>query len=355
MAKKEQLLRLVHIVKALEKAPEGRLSYQELYNYLKQKHEDKDCEKFSFSEKTFQRDRHLLEDIFMIYIAPNGKGRWVIDFFAPWLDRKYPNPAEPGELRYCATVAGKDVWVKDARAFVIIDGARVYDFDPDSYKPEEIVRPLARTFIPARVTDNPHLVNTGYMATLQALPEPLRSQMLHGDFSAGIAYRIIENLVFTADFRQPLNMYNPKKSERWSIAAGTEVNITDFFALQAGILLKGTNPKISFGSSLAWKKLSFNATYSLDLTSSLNPINKLSLAVKMDFGDGGRKVLQNRADKLYIEGIDYYTQGEFEKAIEKWKEVLVLFPRFDPAKQGITTAQNSIALRKKIRDVQKLY
>ena len=73
MAKKEQLLRLVHIVKALEKAPEGGLSYQELYDYLKQKHEDKDCEKFSFSEKTFQRDRHLLEDIFMIYIAPNGK------------------------------------------------------------------------------------------------------------------------------------------------------------------------------------------------------------------------------------------------------------------------------------------
>ena len=79
MAKKEQLLRLVHIVKALEKAPEGGLSYQELYDYLKQKHEDKDCEKFSFSEKTFQRDRHLLEDIFMIYIAPNGKGRWVIE------------------------------------------------------------------------------------------------------------------------------------------------------------------------------------------------------------------------------------------------------------------------------------
>ena len=63
----------------------------------------------------------------------------------------------------------------------------------------------------------------------------------------------------------------------------------------------------------------------------------------------------HKGDKLYIEGIDYYTQGEFEKAIEKWKEVLVLFPRFDPAKQGITTAQNSIALRKKIRDVQKLY
>ena len=38
MAKKEQLLRLVHIVKALEKAPEEGLSYQELYDYLKQNH-----------------------------------------------------------------------------------------------------------------------------------------------------------------------------------------------------------------------------------------------------------------------------------------------------------------------------
>ena len=113
-------------------------------------------------------------------------GRWVIDFFAPWLDRKFPNPARAGELRYCAMVGGKDVWVDDGRAFVIADGARLYDFDPDDFRPEEVVRPLARTFIPARVTDNPHLVNTGYMATLQALPEPLRSQMLDGDFSAGM-------------------------------------------------------------------------------------------------------------------------------------------------------------------------
>ena len=81
MAKKEQLLRLVYIVKALERAPEEGLSYRELYDYLKQKHEDKDCEedKFTFSEKTFQRDRHLLEDIFMIYIVRSGRDRWVIE------------------------------------------------------------------------------------------------------------------------------------------------------------------------------------------------------------------------------------------------------------------------------------
>jgi hypothetical protein len=44
---------------------------------------------------------------------------------------------------------------------------------------------LSRTFIPARLDDNPYLRETGYRASLQSLPEPLRSQLLNGDFSAG--------------------------------------------------------------------------------------------------------------------------------------------------------------------------
>ena len=50
----------------------------------------------------------------------------------------------------------------------------------------EIITPKSRTFIPSRVTDNPILLATGYMSQLQALPEPLRSQMLNGDFRAGL-------------------------------------------------------------------------------------------------------------------------------------------------------------------------
>jgi hypothetical protein len=49
----------------------------------------------------------------------------------------------------------------------------------------EIIRPLSRTFIPSRVQDNPFLMEAGYEAQLQALPEPLRSQFLKGDFLAG--------------------------------------------------------------------------------------------------------------------------------------------------------------------------
>lgn len=122
------------------------------------------------------------------------EGKWVINFFAPWLDKLYPNPAKPGELRYVASLpadelhpSGRDLWVNDSRPFVLIDGEPCYDFDPATFNPIEIITPLSRTFIPSRVTDNPHLMGTGYMSQLQALPEPLRSQMLNGDFHAGMS------------------------------------------------------------------------------------------------------------------------------------------------------------------------
>ncbi len=115
-----------------------------------------------------------------------AEGRWVLDFFAPWIKKGHPNPAKPGELRWFARIGGKDKEVESNKPFVLIDDQIVYDFDPNDYKPEHIIKPKSRTFIPARVTDNKYYMETGYMSTLQALPEPLRSQMLYGDFGAGI-------------------------------------------------------------------------------------------------------------------------------------------------------------------------
>jgi hypothetical protein len=114
------------------------------------------------------------------------EGRWVLKFFAPWLDDKHVNPAKPGELRWFTTIAGEDEEVFDSRPFVIVNDEKVYDFDRKRYRLEDIVIPKSRTFFPARVTDNQYYVNSGYITTLQAMPEPLRSQMLYGDFKAGI-------------------------------------------------------------------------------------------------------------------------------------------------------------------------
>lgn len=101
----------------------------------------------------------------------SAEGQWVIQFFAPWLVREHPNPAAPGEIRWFAAIDGKDVEVSGP--------------EPVECK-GEVIRPQSRTFIPSRISDNPYLMETGYMATLQSLPEPLRSQMLRGDFTAGM-------------------------------------------------------------------------------------------------------------------------------------------------------------------------
>lgn len=113
-------------------------------------------------------------------------GRWIIPFFGPWLDDKHPNPAKPGELRWVTTINGRDTWVDGPEAFVIFKGEPLYEYDPVDFGPEKIIRPMSRTFIPSRVTDNYFYVRTGYIQTLQSMPEPLRSQMLDGDFNAGV-------------------------------------------------------------------------------------------------------------------------------------------------------------------------
>lgn len=109
----------------------------------------------------------------------DATGDWLIEWFAPWLDPHHPRPALPGELRWFI-VAGSDHIEVDGPAPVVHNG--------------EQYTPLSRTFIPAKVTDNPYYAESGYVAKLQALPEPLRSKMLYGDFAAGReddAYQII--------------------------------------------------------------------------------------------------------------------------------------------------------------------
>ncbi len=104
-------------------------------------------------------------------------GSGVVDYFLPWLAYLHPdtlihpNPARPGELRWFATIDGKETECEGGQTFEHGD---------------EMIKPLSRTFIPAKLADNPYLANTGYEAVLQSLPEPLRSQMLHGDFSASV-------------------------------------------------------------------------------------------------------------------------------------------------------------------------
>lgn len=103
-----------------------------------------------------------------------GDGDWLLEWFAPWLDPLYPLPARPGELRW-AIIEGRG----DEILTRWVDGP-----DPVRMADGEWQKPLSRTFIPSKLDDNPYLRDTGYRAQIASMPEPLRSQLLKGDFLA---------------------------------------------------------------------------------------------------------------------------------------------------------------------------
>jgi hypothetical protein len=110
-----------------------------------------------------------------VIIATNppmgGDGAWFFEWFAPWIDPMFADKAAPGDLRWAYNDSlGRPVWV-DGPGVTVIAG-RNYTHE-------------SRTFIPALLEDNPYLVNTDYRAKIENLPEPLRSQLLYGDFMAG--------------------------------------------------------------------------------------------------------------------------------------------------------------------------
>lgn len=131
-----------------------------------------------------------------VIIASNppagGEGEWLIEWFAPWLDRRFAQPARQGELRWAATAPDRDgttVWLPAGRPIVFTAGLSWRPATPEEIAQGDanpaVVQPQTRTFIQSLLRNNRYLANTGYHAQLQGLPEPLRSQLLNGDFVVG--------------------------------------------------------------------------------------------------------------------------------------------------------------------------
>lgn len=126
-------------------------------------------------------------------------GSWIIQRWGAWLDEKHPNPAKPGELRWYATIDGEE---------------REFTSGEPIQSGTETIYPRSRTFIPARLEDNPFYARDNrYRSILQSLPEPLRSQLLYGDFHASAVadpWQIIPTEWVRAAQRRWLEREKPK-------------------------------------------------------------------------------------------------------------------------------------------------
>jgi hypothetical protein len=131
------------------------------------------------------------------------EGLWVIKHWAPWLDPMHPRPAQPGELRWYTTGGdGADVEVEGSGPHLV--GG-------------EAVQARSRTYIPARLADNPDLRRTGYGAVLAGLPEELRRAYRDGNF--GTAFK-------DDDFQVIPTAWIEAAQRRWHAEGGRGIAMT---------------------------------------------------------------------------------------------------------------------------------
>jgi hypothetical protein len=114
----------------------------------------------------------------------NAEQLWVIEYWAPWLDRKSPDPAMPGELRWPVR-RSEDAEEGDEIFFHTKEEALEHLAtlsNPPRDHLGNILPPRSRSFIPAKLEDNPDLMRSGYAAVLDAMPPELRRRLKDGEF-----------------------------------------------------------------------------------------------------------------------------------------------------------------------------
>lgn len=142
----------------------------------------------------------------------NADGLWVLDYWAPWLREDHPRPAQVGELRYYVRF--------DDKPHIEVE---VESKDPIKYSDGRMYFPQSRTFLPSGLDDNPWYDGGQYRSALQSMPEPLRSQLLYGDFKAGLKDGVWQGIptawikAAQARWRALWNTYNGRVPEQLRI------------------------------------------------------------------------------------------------------------------------------------------
>jgi hypothetical protein len=186
----------------------------------------------------------------------------------------------------------------------------------------------------------------------------LADETLPQSATAGLAWSPLRPWTIAADFNYPFTFpwqYVPGTTEQlpaetWNIAVGTTVSMTDFLSIQGGVLWKADNPRISIGTSLNMGAFDLDVNYNLDLSGSLNPVDKFSVQAKFNMGDSGRAAKRGEAEKLYLQGVEEYANGSYDKAIVLWQQALEVDPKYLPAADNIRIAKQTMALQDQLQN-----
>ncbi len=185
---------------------------------------------------------------------------------------------------------------------------------------------------------------------LDALGEPLPSVA-----TAGIAYSPIRPLIVSLDFNYPFSLSTPSDQwEKWNIASGMNLTLTNFFAIHSGFSYRGSNPRFTIGSEVTLKKISITANYTLDMATQLTSLDKFTVQMKLNLGDKGRHGKEQKVDDYYIAGLKEYANGNYYRAMKFWEAALKIDPTFQPAAENIAVAEDAIDLQKKMEAINQV-
>jgi hypothetical protein len=173
-------------------------------------------------------------------------------------------------------------------------------------------------------------------------------------FTAGVAYSFIRPVLISTDFNLPIS-FDPVNypAESWYIASGLYINFTNFFSMHTGFRLK-ENPFLSIGCNLDFPDVTLVVNYNLDLSGSVNPLDKMSIEAKIKLGYRAYENKLKQVDELFAKGIESYANGSFAEAIRYWEMALELDPKFTVAAEYIKTTRDYLDLQVQMEEKQKI-
>ncbi len=184
----------------------------------------------------------------------------------------------------------------------------------------------------------------------QVLDDPLPTSI-----TVGISYSPIQPLTLACDIDVPFSFWPDEyPAEELSLAVGIDVQMTSFFSIQSGFLYKGGNPRVSLGTVLDLKKVSFTVNYTLDLTTQVGTMDRFSIMATLHLGDRGRTERQDKVDEYYTAGLELYANGDLYKAIYYWELALDLDEDFTPAKEMISMAEHKLKLAEEMENIMHI-
>jgi len=196
--------------------------------------------------------------------------------------------------------------------------------------------------------------NAAAALVVRNLGPPVLGEPLPTVATAAVSYKPIRPLALALDFSVPLNLMEIEQSELPYGALGMSLNVTKFLSMRSGVLVKAGSGRVTVGSAVNLDNIAVDVNYTLDFLTQLQPLNRISLAVRFDLGDRGRKHTANTVDELYLLGLEAYSAGNIADARLCWEEALRLNPRFDPAKESLAMLEDREGLTQRVEDLQRL-